>query len=70
MTIEPLSGGLANYCYRVSSKDHEHSVVLKYGEETMKVVSSIIETSSFPYYFFMHCLCAHHHKCAKIDKMG
>ena len=37
VTIEPLSGGLMNYCFRVSSSDHKHSVVLKHTEETAKV---------------------------------
>ena len=37
VTIESLSGGLMNYCFRVSSSDRKHSVVLKHTEETAKV---------------------------------
>ena len=49
VTIEPLSGGLMNYCFRVSSSDQKHSVVLKHTEETSKVISVItgISISSF-----------------------
>ena len=29
--------GMVNYLWRVQSRDKEHSVVIKYGEEQMKV---------------------------------
>ena len=36
--IETLTGGVVNYCFRISSDDEKSSVVLKHSENVAKVL--------------------------------
>ena len=44
MMIEEVTGGLINYCLRVSSKDGKSSIVLKHAKDTAKVLFIFLET--------------------------
>ena len=43
MMIEEVTGGLVNYCLRVSSKDGKSSVVLKHAKDRAKVFMTFLE---------------------------
>ena len=43
MKIEEVTGGLINYCLRVSSNDGKSSVVLKHAKDTAKVFTTLLK---------------------------